>query len=126
MTRMTTTRTTRLLTGGGVVVARMRRMGREDARLAIERSGAALAGWRDGTTVSHRSGLLSRWSSHVREHSEDIAMIMTRETRKPLHESRGEVAPRPFGRIPRGAGACVPPPLPPPLAAARPAGGSWP
>ncbi len=72
-------------------------MEREDARLAIERSGAALAGWRDGMAASHRLGLLSGWSSHVREHSEDIAMIMTGETGKPLHESMGEVAPRPFG-----------------------------
>jgi acyl-CoA reductase-like NAD-dependent aldehyde dehydrogenase len=105
---------------------RMRQMGREDARLAIERSGAALAGWRDGTTALRWSGLLSGWSSHVREHSEDIAMIMMRETGKLLHESRGEVAPRPFGQIPRGAGTCVPPPLPPPPAAAHPTGGSWP
>ncbi len=108
------------------MVTRERRMGREDARLAIERSGAALTGWRDGTTASRRSGLLSGWSSHVREHSEDIAMIMTRKTGKPLHESRGEVAPRPFGRIPRGAGLCVPTPSPLLPAAARPAGGSWP
>ncbi len=108
------------------MVARVRRMGREDARPAIERSGAALAGWRDGTTASRRSGLLPGWSSHVREHSEDIAMIMMRENGKPLHEGRGEVTPRPFGRIPQGTGTCGPPPLPPPPAVARPTGGSWP
>ena len=108
------------------MVTHMRWMGREDARLVIERSGTTLAGWRDGMTVSRWLGLLSGWSSHVREHSEDITMIMARKTGKPLHESRGDVTPRPFGQILRGAGTCVPPPLPPLPAAARPAGGSWP
>lgn len=77
---------------GRDVVGRVRRMGREDARLAIERANAALVGWRDDTTASIRSGLLSRWSYLVKENSEDIARIMTMESGKPLHESRGEVA----------------------------------
>ncbi len=41
------------------MVARVRRMGREDARLAIERSGAALTRWRDGMTALRWLGLLS-------------------------------------------------------------------
>jgi succinate-semialdehyde dehydrogenase/glutarate-semialdehyde dehydrogenase len=77
---------------GRDVIGRVRRMGRDDARLAIGRAGSALAGWRDGATASRRSGLLSAWSALVRENSEDIAAIMTMESGKPLHESRGEVA----------------------------------
>jgi len=76
---------------GRDVIGRVRRMGRDDARLAIKRAGSALAGWRDGTTASRRSDLLHAWSALVRENSEDIATIMTAESGKPLHESRGEV-----------------------------------
>jgi succinate-semialdehyde dehydrogenase/glutarate-semialdehyde dehydrogenase len=76
---------------GRDVVARVRRMGREDASRAIERANAALVGWRDGTTASRRSSLLYGWSSLIRENSDDIALIMTCESGKPLHESRGEV-----------------------------------
>ena len=77
---------------GRDVIGRVRGMGRDDARLAIGRAGSALAGWRDGTTASRRSALLYAWGALVRENSEDLAAIMTAESGKPLHESRGEVA----------------------------------
>lgn len=77
---------------GSATVARVRRMGREDTRAAIDRARAALPGWRDGATAQHRSGVLSRWSALIKENSEDIAKIMTMESGKPIQESRGEVA----------------------------------
>jgi hypothetical protein len=77
---------------GRDVIGRVRRMGKDDTRLAIKRAGSALAGWRDGTTASRRSALLYAWSALVKENSEDIATIMTAESGKPLNESRGEVA----------------------------------
>ena len=77
---------------GRDVIGRVRGMGKDDTRLAIKRAGSALSGWRDGTTASRRSALLCAWSALVKENSEDIATIMTAESGKPLHESRGEVA----------------------------------
>ncbi|KAL7519558.1 hypothetical protein ACHAWX_004316 [Stephanocyclus meneghinianus] len=77
---------------GSAVIARVRRMGRDDAKTAINRAHAALGGWRDGTTAAHRSAVLSKWSSLIKENTDDIATIMTMESGKPLHESRGEVS----------------------------------
>jgi succinate-semialdehyde dehydrogenase/glutarate-semialdehyde dehydrogenase len=76
---------------GRDVIARVRAMGREDAVLAIDRAYSALVGWRDGTTASRRSSLLYRWSTLIRDNVDDVATIMTLESGKPLHESRGEV-----------------------------------
>eukprot|EP00986_Skeletonema_menzelii_P008644 scaffold3738_cov151-Skeletonema_menzelii.AAC.15 len=66
-------------------------MGREDTKDAIHRAHMALPDWRDKTTAAHRSGVLSKWSSLIKESAEDIAKIMTFESGKPLAESRGEV-----------------------------------
>eukprot|EP00585_Thalassiosira_rotula_P010863 CAMPEP_0196138816 /NCGR_PEP_ID=MMETSP0910-20130528/6320_1 /TAXON_ID=49265 /ORGANISM="Thalassiosira rotula, Strain GSO102" /LENGTH=538 /DNA_ID=CAMNT_0041399471 /DNA_START=349 /DNA_END=1962 /DNA_ORIENTATION=+ len=79
------------LDDGSAVIAQVRRMGRDDTKQAIERANTALSGWKDGTTAMHRSDILSKWSSLIKENSEDIATIMTMESGKPLHESRGEV-----------------------------------
>ena len=77
---------------GTAVIAHVRRMGREDTKAAIDRAHNALPDWRDKTTAAHRSGILSKWSSLIKESAEDIAKIMTFESGKPLTESRGEVA----------------------------------
>lgn len=77
---------------GTAVIAHVRRMGREDTIAAIDRAHNALPDWRDKTTAAHRSGILSKWSSLIKESAEDIAKIMTFESGKPLTESRGEVA----------------------------------
>ncbi|KAL7534007.1 hypothetical protein ACHAXR_005577 [Thalassiosira sp. AJA248-18] len=76
---------------GSAIIAQVRRMGRDDTKQAIERASAALSGWKDGTTAMYRSEIISKWSSLIKENSEDIAKIMTLESGKPLHESRGEV-----------------------------------
>lgn len=62
-----------------------------DPGSAIARCHEALPSWRDGTTASHRAGLLTRWSSLIGANLEDLATIMTMESGKPLSESRGEV-----------------------------------
>ncbi len=76
---------------GTAVIAHVRRMGRDDTKAAINRAHMALPDWRDKTTAAHRSGILSKWSSLIKESAEDIAKIMTLESGKPLAESRGEV-----------------------------------
>jgi len=79
------------LSDGSAVIGRVGLMGRDDAKAAINKASMALKGWRDGTTALQRSSILSKWSSLIKENSEDIAKIMTMESGKPLHESRGEV-----------------------------------
>ena len=83
---------TRQVNDGSVIIAKIRRMGRTDTKQAIDRASTALVGWKDGTTALQRSGILTKWSSLIKENTEDIAKIMTLESGKPLHESRGEVA----------------------------------
>jgi len=77
---------------GSAIIVQVKLMGRDDTRQAIDRASAALPGWKDGTTASYRSGILSKWSQLIKDNTEDIAKIMTLESGKPLHESRGEVA----------------------------------
>lgn len=55
------------------------KQGRDDTKRAIERASAALPGWRDGSTASFRSDVLSKWSALIKENSEDVARIMTLE-----------------------------------------------
>eukprot|EP00984_Skeletonema_dohrnii_P004838 scaffold1700_cov129-Skeletonema_dohrnii-CCMP3373.AAC.17 len=76
---------------GSAVIAHVRRMGRDDTKDAINRAHIALPDWRDKTTAAYRSGILTEWSSLIKESAEDIAKIMTLESGKPLAESRGEV-----------------------------------
>jgi succinate-semialdehyde dehydrogenase / glutarate-semialdehyde dehydrogenase len=50
--------------------------------------------WRDGTTATHRAHLLRTWSQLLltnREILDDLTLIMTLESGKPLAESRGEL-----------------------------------
>ena len=77
---------------GAEVLAKVSLMDRSDANRLVQRSGNALESWRDGTTGTHRAGILSRWSNLIKENSEDLAAIMTYESGKPLVESRGEVS----------------------------------
>lgn len=63
-----------------------------DAKAAIEKCHDALPSWRDGTTGMYRASLLSKWSKLIQSNSEDLAIIMTMESGKPLSESRGEVS----------------------------------
>ncbi|KAL7530951.1 hypothetical protein ACHAWF_003575 [Thalassiosira exigua] len=76
---------------GSAEIAQVRCMGRLETKEAIERASAALSGWKDGTTALRRSTLITKWSELIKENAEDIATIMTLESGKPLHESRGEV-----------------------------------
>ncbi|CAB9523923.1 Putative succinate-semialdehyde dehydrogenase C1002.12c [NADP(+)] [Seminavis robusta] len=73
------------------IVGQVPIQGGEETRQAIERSYHVLPSWRDGTTASFRSNLLSKWSGLIQENADDLAIIMTLESGKPLAESRGEV-----------------------------------
>lgn len=73
------------------LLARVRNMNRNDTHHAIARAHAALPHWQHETSAYSRSQILSRWSTFITEHSEDISTIMTYESGKPLHESRSEI-----------------------------------
>lgn len=73
------------------VLANVPVMDVNDARTAIESAHDALEHWRDGTTAAHRSKLLHQWSQLIHQHANDIAIIMTLESGKPIRESRGEI-----------------------------------
>ena len=73
------------------VVGKVSVMDRSAATKCIETSHEVLPSWRDGTTATERSRLLTEWARLIQENKEDIATIMTMESGKPLQESRGEV-----------------------------------
>lgn len=49
--------------------------------------------WRDGTTAAYRGSLLAQWSQLMLQPDilDDLAVIMTMESGKPLAESKGEI-----------------------------------
>ncbi|MUV37237.1 Succinate-semialdehyde dehydrogenase (NAD(P)(+)) [Lentibacillus sp. JNUCC-1] len=57
---------------------------------ALERSHRAFADW-SARDAHDRSALIKAWSAKVKEHTEELAELMTKENGKPLKESRGEV-----------------------------------
>ncbi len=62
-----------------------------DPKSAIEKCSDVLPSWRDQTTAAHKASLLREWSNLMTLHEDDLAMIMTMESGKPLAESHGEV-----------------------------------
>ena len=73
------------------IIAQIPVMGQADAEHAIQVSYDTLPAWRDGTTASCRGNLLQKWSNLMRENANDLAILMTLESGKPLVESHGEV-----------------------------------
>lgn len=73
-------------------LARLPIMSVDETRTAIDQAAQAWPLWRDGTTAMQRANLLRQWSQVMAENAEDLALIMTMESGKPLKEARGEVA----------------------------------
>jgi succinate-semialdehyde dehydrogenase/glutarate-semialdehyde dehydrogenase len=65
-------------------------MGVAETRRAIDAAARALPAWR-AKTAKERAAVLRRWFDLMIEHTEDLALLMTREQGKPLAEARGEV-----------------------------------
>lgn len=74
----------------GAVIATVPKMGTDETRRAIAAAEAALPAWR-AKTAKERSALLRTWFELIREHTDDVAYIMTREQGKPLTEAKGEM-----------------------------------
>src|SRR5215217_3871933 len=65
-------------------------MGRDETRAAIDAAANAFKGWK-AKTHAERAGLLERWHDLMRQHEEDLALLLTLEQGKPLAEARGEI-----------------------------------
>ena len=75
----------------GETLGSVPRMGADETRRAFAAADRALPAWR-AKTAKERATVLRRWFDLMLEHSEDLALVMTREQGKPLAESRGEIA----------------------------------
>lgn len=73
------------------LLAHVPNLNAEVTRHAIETSAKALPAWRDETTALYRSQRLIEWSRLVQQHKDDLAVIMTMESGKPLQESYSEI-----------------------------------
>ena len=56
----------------------------------IDRADAAYTSWKE-YTLAERADVLRRVAAHMREHTDELAPLMTEEMGKPIGEARGEV-----------------------------------
>jgi len=75
----------------GSVLGTVPKMGREEARRAIEAAERAWPAWR-AKTAKERAAILRKWFDLMMANQEDLAQILTAEQGKPLSEARGEIA----------------------------------
>ena len=74
----------------GTLVGRVPMMSPEEIPDVIEVSRAAQADWANWP-AKERAAVLRRWYELLTEHVADLALIMTLEQGKPLHEAQGEI-----------------------------------
>ncbi|GMF33309.1 unnamed protein product [Phytophthora fragariaefolia] len=72
-------------------IARVANMGRAETNEAIAAARAAQRKWRQATPAA-RSALLKKWHAAIVANTEDLAVIASVESGKPLPEAKGEVA----------------------------------
>jgi succinate-semialdehyde dehydrogenase/glutarate-semialdehyde dehydrogenase len=75
----------------GATVATVLGGGRREAALAVDAATAALAGW-SATPPARRSAALHDVAAALRDHAEELAVLVTIETGKRIAEARAEVA----------------------------------
>ena len=75
----------------GDLVGTVPRMGIDETRRAIEAASKAMPAWR-AKTAKERSAILRRWYELILANQDDLALLMTLEQGKPLHEAKAEVA----------------------------------
>ncbi len=72
-------------------LAELARQGVEDVDAAVRRAAAAFPAWRD-MAPGDRARVLRGFAEHVEAHTEELALLETRNVGKPIADSRGEVA----------------------------------
>jgi succinate-semialdehyde dehydrogenase / glutarate-semialdehyde dehydrogenase len=65
-------------------------MGADETRAAIGAAAGAFKSWKK-KTHAERAGLLERWHDLIREHEQDLALLLTLEQGKPLAEALAEI-----------------------------------
>ncbi|MES0217320.1 NAD-dependent succinate-semialdehyde dehydrogenase [Mesorhizobium sp. C280B] len=65
-------------------------MGENETRAAIGAAADAFKGWRK-RTHAERAGFLERWHDLIRQHEQDLALLLTLEQGKPLAEALAEL-----------------------------------
>jgi succinate-semialdehyde dehydrogenase/glutarate-semialdehyde dehydrogenase len=74
----------------GDVIAEVPRLGATETRRALEAAQRAQPAWR-ARTAKERAAILRRFADLMREHAEDLSILLTTEQGKPLAESRAEI-----------------------------------
>lgn len=74
----------------GEEIAEVVRCGAADMNLAIAAAERSFAAWRE-ILPARRGGVLRSWASLMRDHSEELAVLVTSEQGKPLAEAREEI-----------------------------------
>ena len=75
----------------GALVGTVPKMGLSETRRAIEAASKAMPAWR-AKTAKERAAILRRWYELILANQDDLALLMTTEQGKPLHEAKAEVA----------------------------------
>jgi succinate-semialdehyde dehydrogenase / glutarate-semialdehyde dehydrogenase len=65
-------------------------MGSNETRTAIEAAAQAFKSWK-ARTHAERAALLERWHDLMRQHEQDLALLLTLEQGKPLAEAQAEI-----------------------------------
>jgi succinate-semialdehyde dehydrogenase len=74
----------------GAIIGHIPALGAKAVELAIDSAESALPAWA-ALTPDQRAERLLAWYEGMLSHREDLALIMTLEEGKPLHEARGEI-----------------------------------
>ncbi|MHC1948365.1 NAD-dependent succinate-semialdehyde dehydrogenase [Bradyrhizobium sp. UFLA06-06] len=74
----------------GEVIADVARCGAAEMNLAITAAERSFQGWRE-LLPGRRGAILRAWASLMRDHSEELAILVTSEQGKPLAEARHEI-----------------------------------
>ncbi|MCK5781585.1 MAG: NAD-dependent succinate-semialdehyde dehydrogenase [Flavobacteriales bacterium] len=74
----------------GEIIATLPDLGRDETKMAIEKSDIAQKVWKT-KTAGERSNILRKWFDLMMENKEDLGYILTIEQGKPLKEAIGEV-----------------------------------
>jgi len=75
----------------GSLVGVVPKMQAAETRQAIEAAAKAMPAWR-AKTAKERAAILRRWFELILANQDDLALLMTTEQGKPLHEAKAEVA----------------------------------
>ena len=74
-----------------LIIAEVARQGEQEADAAVGRAGRAFPAWRD-VAPADRTRLLRRFAEQVEAHTEELALLETRNVGKPIADSLGEVS----------------------------------